>query len=668
MEVVSPRLAPVPGSQPFSLYLRLVSAAGIAVLVAVAAVGFDDLGPFSAEFWVLAGLVLVGELFPVQIHGQEGVDNFSTPFGFAILLVYGLPEAVAVQVAASLAADLIRRDPIDRLVFNIAQLALSWVAAGLALEAVGGSGLTNGDDLQAADLAPIAFAAVVFFVANSTLVRTAEALLQNKSIAAHLRDDLLFRTWSNGTLFALSVPVAVVSMHWLYLVPLLALPMAAVYRALIQASEMEHLALHDTLTGLPNRALLLQTTARALESLSDEQEIALLVVDIDRFRDVNDTLGRAQGDAVLKEVGARLTRSVRATDLVARIESDRFGVLLPGLARSRDAMQAAEKVLAALSRQLEVAGAALSVDATIGIACAPEHAQNAELLLQRAEAAMYRAKRAQSRCEFYSPDIEDEAPRRLILVTALKKAIDVRSMTMHYQPKIELEHRRVIGVEALARWTDPVVGPVLPATFVPLAERTGLAEPLTELALELAVTDCRRWQDEGHFTPVAVNVPARVLLDPSFPDMVESKRVAMNLDQGALEIEITESTLMGDHNQAREALTRLREIGVRTSIDDFGTGYSSLSYLHELPVHALKIDRSFITNLIDEPELEPIVRSIIELARNLRLETVAEGVEDERVCERLIRLGCDYAQGFALARPMPADAMGRWLHARVTVD
>jgi diguanylate cyclase len=220
-------------------------------------------------------------------------------------------------------------------------------------------------------------------------------------------------------------------------------------------------------------------------------------------------------------------------------------------------------------------------------------------------------------------------------------------------------------VEALARWTDPVVGPVLPSTFVPLAERTGLAEPLTELALEIAATDCRRWQDEGFYTPVGVNVPARVLLDEGFPDQVEAKRLAMNLEPGSLEIEITESTLMGDHDQARRAITRLRAIGVRISIDDFGTGYSSLSYLRELPVHALKIDRSFITDLTDDPDSEAIVRSIIELARNLRLETVAEGVEDERVCERLIRLGCDYAQGFAIARPMPADAMLRWLRSYV---
>ena len=635
--------------------------------MALAVVGIGDLGPSDAEFWVLAALVFAGELFPIQVHGP-GEETFSTPFAFAILLLYGLPEAVAVQVVAMVAADLIRRRPADRIVFNLAQLTLSWVAAGLVLEAVGGSGMDAGQDLQASDLPAIALAAVVFFIVNSTLPRTAEALLHGMPIAEHLRGDLVFRAWSTGTLFALGLPVAVIATHWLYLVPLLALPMAAVHRASMQAAKMEHLALHDPLTGLPNRTRLLQAIGRALGNANDHQELALLVVDLDRFRDVNDTLGRAQGDAVLKEVAARLTRSVRATDLVARIESDRFGVLLPDLPRSGDAALAADNILDALSRQMEVAGAALSVDATVGIACAPSHAQEADLLLQRAEAAMYRAKRAQSRREFFSLDIEEEAPRRLILVTALKRAIDGRAITMHYQPKVELGHRRVIGVEALARWTDEVVGPVLPATFVPLAERTGLAESLTELALETAAADCRRWQNDGHFTPVAVNVPARVLLDPAFPDLVESKRRTFGLDEGALEIEITESTLMGDHDQARRALTRLREIGVRTSIDDFGTGYSSLSYLRELPVHALKIDRSFITQLIDEPDLEAIVRSIIELARNLRLETVAEGVEDERVCERLVGLGCDYAQGFALARPMPADAMRSWLRSRVTVD
>jgi diguanylate cyclase (GGDEF)-like protein len=655
-----PRLAPVPGQHRiFTLYLRLVTAAGLVAVLGLAVVGASDIGPLDPEFWVLAVLVLVGELFPIQVHGQVGEETFSTPFAFAILLVYGVPEVVVVQVVASLVADLIRRRPVDRIVFNLAQLALSWIAAGAVFEAIGGSGLGDAGGLQASDLPAIAVCAVVFFVANSTLVRTAEALLQRIPIGAHLLGDLLFRSWSAATLFALGPPVAVIADNWLYLVPTLALPMAAVHRASKQASEMEHLALHDPMTSLPNRALLLERAGEALQH--GEQDTALLVIGLDRFQDVNDTFGRVQGDAVMIEIANRLKRAVRSTDTVARVEGDRFGVLLPGLARGTDAAAAAEKIVKELSAQIVVSSAKLSVDATVGIACGPAHGNGAEQLLQRAEAAMYRAKRAQSRLEFFSPELEEEAPRRLVMVTALKRAIDLRAITLHYQPKIELARGSVVGVEALARWTDPVLGQIGPSAFVPLAERTGLAEPLTALALETAAADCRRWRDRGCFVPVAVNVSARVLVDPGLPELVDSQRRAFGLPEGALEIEITESTLMGDHVQAREAISRLRAIGIRTSIDDFGTGYSSLSYLRELPVHALKIDRSFITDLLDEPDSEAIVRSIIDLARNLGLETVAEGVEDAGVSERLLSLGCDYVQGFAIARPMPADAMLRWL-------
>jgi diguanylate cyclase (GGDEF)-like protein len=651
----------VPGQLQPTLYLRLVTAAGAVVLVAVLLTGGSDIGPLDVEFWMLAALVLLGELFPIQVHGQVGVDTFSTPFAFAILLLYGVPEVVVVQVGATLVAEVILRRPFDRIAFNVAQLVLSWAAAGAVFEALGGTGLGSAEGLQASDLPAIAACALVFFVVNSTIVRTAEALLQKTRIGDHLLGDLLFRSWSNATLFALGPPVAVIADNWLYLVPVLLLPIAAVHLAAKQASEMEHLALHDRLTGLPNRALLLQRTEAALEQ--GEHEIALLVFGLDRFQDVNETLGRVQGDGVLVEIASRLRRSVRTTDTVARVEGDRFGVLLSSLPRAADAAATAEKIVEQLSRQIDVAGATLSVDATVGVACGPQHGRIAEQLLQRAEAAMYRAKRAQSRLEFFSPELEEEAPRRLVLVTALKRAIDDRSIGLHYQPKIELARRRVVGVEALARWTDPVLGQVGPSTFVPLAERTGLAEPLTSLALEIAAADCRRWQEQGCAVPVAVNVSARVLVDPRLPELVEDQRRAFGLSDDAIEIEITESTLMGDHVKAREAISRLRAIGIRTSIDDFGTGYSSLSYLRELPVHALKIDRSFITGLLEEPDSEAIVRSIIELARNLGLETVAEGAEDERVCERLMGLGCDYVQGFAIARPMSADAMLRWLRA-----
>ena len=378
--------------RPFTLYLRLVSAAGFAALVALAIVSGGEFGPADAEFWVLAALVLAGELFPIQVHGQVGEETFSTPFAFALFLLYGTPEVVAVQIVSTLAADLISRRAPDRIVFNLALFTLSWVAAGAVLSLMGGTSLGSGDGLDAADLPAIAAAAIVFFAVNSTLVRTAEAFLQQTNIAGHLRAGLWFRAWSDATLFALGPPVAVIAENWLYLVPILALPMAAVHRASKQASQMEHLALHDRLTALPNRTLLLQRAEQALTG--PDRAAALLVFDLDRFRDVNDTLGREQGDSVLLEVARRMKRAIRSSDTVARLEADRFGVLLPGMRKSADAAGAAEKVLAALSRQVDVAGAQLSVDATVGIACAPEHGDNADLVLQRAEAAMYRAKRS----------------------------------------------------------------------------------------------------------------------------------------------------------------------------------------------------------------------------------------------------------------------------------
>ena len=524
-----------------------------------------------------------------------GEETFSTPFGFAMLLIYGVPEVVLVQVIATLAADVVGRRPADRIIFNLAQLTISWAAAGAVLDLLGGSGLGGAEGLQPEDLPAIAASAAVFFAVNSTFTRSGEALLQQTSIVGHLRADLLFRSWSAATLFALGPPVAVIAEEWLYLVPALALPMAAVHRASRQASEMEYLALHDPLTSLPNRALLTQRAAQAIRRPSSGEGAAVLTLDLDRFRDVNDTLGRDHGDALLIEVGSRLAGTVRASDLVARIEGDRFAVLLPAVAGSADAEAAAVKILEALSRPLEVAGANLAVDASVGIACSPEHGDDAQLLLQRAETAMSRAKRAQSRYELYTREMDAEAPRRLVLVSALKRALDEGGMDLHYQPKVELQHGRVVGVEALARWTDIGLGEVPPTTFVPLAERTGLAEQLTELVLEIAGRDAQRWREAGCAVPVAVNIPTRVLLDPGLPGRFEELKRRFGLDASSLEIEITEGTLIADHDQARAVLAQLRAIGVRSSIDDFGTGYSSLAYLRELPVDALKIDRSFIT-------------------------------------------------------------------------
>ncbi len=385
-------------------------------------------GPLDLEFWLLAGLVLLGELYPIQVHGQTGEETFSTPFGFAMLLIYGAPQVALVQAASSLIADLIRRRPADKIVFNLAQLTISWAVAGAVLDLLGGTGLSSGgDSLQADELPAITASAVAFFLVNSSLVRTAEALQMEIAVRGHLIADLLFRSWSAGTLFVLGPPVAVIAENWLYLVPVLALPMAAIHVASQQASEMERLALYDSLTSLPNRALLSEHVAQAVRRASaGDLGVALLTLDLDRFRDVNDTLGRPQGDALLVEVAQRLERSTRAGETVARLGADEFGVLLSGVADAARPRRRRRELLKRLSMPVEVAGASLSVDASCGLAMFPEHGSDAALLVQHAETAMYQAKRNQSRLEFYAREMDQEAPRRLVLVSSLKRAIDAR--------------------------------------------------------------------------------------------------------------------------------------------------------------------------------------------------------------------------------------------------
>jgi len=647
---------------PFALYLRLVSAAGLLVLAIVLGAEGGSIGPLEAEFWVLAGLVLVGELFPIQVHGQVGVETFSTPFGFALLLIYGTAEVLVVQAACSLVADVIHRRPADRILFNVAQLSLSWAAAGAVLDLLGGSQLAHGEPLEANALPAMAASAVAFFAVNSGIVRTAEALVQDLPLAAHQREDLVFRGWSAGLLFGLGPPVAVIAQEWLYLVPLLALPMAAVGRASKQASVMERLAMYDTLTSLPNRSLLRQRGAAALQrARAGEHSVALLLLDLDRFRDVNDTLGRSQGDVLLVEVGRRLVSSSRGSDSVGRVGADQFALLLPEIQGRQDAVAAAANLLEELNRPLAVAGVTLRVDASVGIACFPAHGEDVDGLLQRAEAAMYRAKRAQSKIEVSAPELDEQAPLRLALVTSLKQALEAGLLELRYQPKVRLAGERLAGLEALARWNDPTLGAVPPSTFIPLAERTGLIRPLTDHVLQVALSDCRRWRSEGFDVPVAVNVSPRSLHDPGFPASVAAHLERAGLEGRALELEITEESLMGDQAQARSTLAELRALGVRMAIDDFGTGYSSLSYLSELRVHSLKIDRSFVTRMNVEPDSEAIVRAVIELARNLGLETVAEGVEDADVRTRLARLGCDCVQGFLISRPLPAGQLLGWM-------
>jgi diguanylate cyclase len=428
-----------------------------------------------------------------------------------------------------------------------------------------------------------------------------------------------------------------------------------------QAAASQHQALHDPLTGLPNRELFADRVAQATRA-SDRglQPAALLLLDLDRFKDVNDTLGHHHGDLLLREVATRLTGTLRAVDTVARLGGDEFAVLLPD-ASADGAAAVAQKVRAALHQPLTLDGVGLDLDASIGIAVYPDHGADAAELLQHADVAMYIAKQTHAGFVVYDPAVDQHSPRRLALLGGLRRALERDELVLHYQPKADLHSGRVLGVEALVRWQHPAHGLLGPAEFIPLAERTGLIHPLTRWVLDAALRQAAAWRRAGHELSVAVNVSTRSLLDRDFPDQVADRLAAFEVPASALMLEVTESAVMADPALALDVLGRLHALGVGLALDDFGTGYSSMAYLKALPVDELKVDRSFVGHMASSNSDAVIVRSTIDLGHNLGLHVVAEGVENRDTWDQLAALGCDTAQGYHLGRPMPAADLERWL-------
>jgi diguanylate cyclase (GGDEF)-like protein len=428
-------------------------------------------------------------------------------------------------------------------------------------------------------------------------------------------------------------------------------------------------AFSDQLTGLPNRTLLHDRTQQALR-LAGRQGLtaALLLVDLDRFKEVNDTLGHHHGDLLLQQVAERLHGTTRDSDTVARLGGDEFAVLLPQIASVQDATAVADKLSAAIEAPFTVGGLTLDIDASIGVATYPDHATDADELLQRADVAMYAAKAAHAGYTVYDPTLDQHSPRRLGLLGQLRRALAAGELVVHYQPKADVRSARILGVEALVRWQHPEHGLLGPGEFIPLAETTGLIRPLTSFVLDAALRQCRAWLDAGRELSVAVNLSVRCLLDLTLPDQIARLLEDTAVAPERLVLEITESAIMTDPTRALEILNRLHTLGVQLAIDDFGTGYSSMAYLKSLPVHELKVDRSFVTHLRHSQSDAVIVRSTVDLGHNLGLRVVAEGVEDEATWQELATLGCDTVQGYYLARPMPAAELVAWLAAQPQPD
>ena len=437
---------------------------------------------------------------------------------------------------------------------------------------------------------------------------------------------------------------------------------AEIRRSRKRAEEwLKYTAQYDPLTDLPNRNLLYERIDQTfLSARAKNTPFALMVMDLDRFKEINDTIGHQAGDALLQQVGLRLQAAVRRGDTVARLGGDEFAVLLPGIDQNA-AELAAGRFLKAFEAPFMIGEIALNVQSSIGITFFPKHGSDRHALMRCADIAMYQAKETASGYAIYSPERNSYSPDRLALMADLHRAVDEDQLFLVYQPKVNLETGAITGVEALARWQHPKTGLIAPDEFIALAERSGFIKTLTMWGLEAAAIQSRAWSAEGTPVRISVNLSTRTLHDGSFPDRVKALLALHGIAPERLELEITESVIMVDPARALEILTRLNRMGITLSIDDFGTGYSSLAYLKKLPVNTVKIDKSFVMHMTQDQNDAQIVRSTIDLAHNLGLKVIAEGVENREVWDRLRALGCDEAQGYYISRPLPASELTQWL-------
>jgi diguanylate cyclase (GGDEF)-like protein len=422
----------------------------------------------------------------------------------------------------------------------------------------------------------------------------------------------------------------------------------------------------DELTGLPNRRALYAEGHNRLAEPGCRRQ-ALLMLDLDRFKEVNDSLGHRAGDLLLIQMSARLQENLRGDDLLARLGGDEFAILL-GDAGHDEAVHAAARLCAAVEEPLTVEGTSLSIGVSIGISLFPDDGPDLSVLLRKADIAMYKAKTSQLAHHVYSTADDADAAAILQTVNELRTALTSAQFVLHYQPKVDLDTGEVNSVEALVRWNHPTRGLLYPGAFLTLVEESGLMPSLTTVVLAQALDQVADWHREGHPLTVAVNISASSLVHAALPSQVASMLASRGVLPSSLQLEITEGFLMVNRDLAQAILTSLRSIGVRISVDDFGTGYSSLAYLRDLPIDEIKLDNSFVIPMTQDARTAALVSSTIELAHSLGLRIVAEGVETASAYTELTRMGCDQAQGYYMSRPVPAAELNRWLNGWRALD
>ncbi|MGH8284091.1 MAG: putative bifunctional diguanylate cyclase/phosphodiesterase [Gammaproteobacteria bacterium] len=428
--------------------------------------------------------------------------------------------------------------------------------------------------------------------------------------------------------------------------------------------QIAHQSTHDSLTGLPNRALFTDRLEHALHTVrSAEEQLAVMILDLDGFKEINDTLGHYNGDRVLKSAATRMRNAIAASITLARLGGDEFGIILTDISGPKALDKMVHSIQKALEPPAVLEGVTINLAASMGAALAPEHGRDADTLMQRADVAMYVAKDEHRGYILYSTDLDSHSPQRLTLIGELRQAIQGSELELYYMPKVSGVDGQILGAEGLVRWNHPRYGLLKPVEFIPMAERTGIIKELSVWVIRQALKDMDAWHAAVPGIEIAINMTAHSLLDPEFPNVVAGLLAAREASRGTLCMEITESVLMADQERTLNILNQLSEMGIRIGIDDFGTGYSSMSYLKKLPIREIKIDQTFVAGMRADKNDAIIVNAIIQLAHNLGLTVTAEGVETGDIFDNLRELGCDHMQGRYIGMPMKASELARWMES-----
>nr|WP_307249072.1 EAL domain-containing protein [Catenuloplanes indicus] len=641
-------------------------------------------------FWVMAALAVLIDARPFTPVGRRRLGAAilaSVSLTFAIMLGWGLGPAIVVQVAAVAVCGARMGSTIWRTGFNTAQHVLALAAAAAVLTAGPELAFRAGGNPSWTDVLAVVAASAAWFGVTYGTVTVAVWLRFGGRWPAMFISGLGFELLSAGSLLFLS-PLLVVAAHLsAALIPLILVPLYAVYRMARLTTAHEKISRLDPLTGLGNRKALLTEVADQIATHAERaargdahRHMALLVLDLDRFKRVNDALGHAVGDRLLTEVAKRLATVVRPPATLARLGGDEFAVLAPRLPDAAAARRLATEIAAVLDEPVSLDGLPLDIGGSIGVAVYPEHGTDFETLMRHADVAMYEAKQRGDAVAVYAPEADHNSPERLSLLGDLRTALEVTGgvrrepggtgmpqlpgageIRMYYQPQVAIDTGEVVGVEALLRWRHPERGMVHPEELIKAAEHTAVMRLLTRRVIDDVIEQLAAWRDAGLPMRAALNVSVRDLHTGDIVDQIEDRLTRYGLPADRLQLEITESALMADPRRVLVTLSRLSRLGIAIALDDFGTGYSSMQHLRRLPLSEVKIDRSFVLGMTADGDDAAIVRSMIELAGALGLRVVAEGVEDERTWRMLHAAGCHVAQGWFYGRPMPAEEFGVWL-------